>query len=142
MLPANFPPYPPVTLIALMFAVSFVFGLGYNWFFRWAKIPVEWAVVIGTMATIAILYGFFWSNELRGEQWVLLMLIAFAGSGSPMAIGTIKVRNASHKRKTITGAAARMRDEAVMDLTVLAGKIDKAEHVRNLYQIIGTLNAL
>jgi hypothetical protein len=157
MLPANYPPYPPVLLIALMFAVQVGFGFLYNWIFRWIRIPVPLAVVIGTFITGAIMYPFFFSTALRGEQWLFLTLIAFAGSGTPMALLSVKRTNdarESHRRRPWPTAALRVRDEALSSLSMIIhdvkartndSRIDAAflvNLVDGLYEIIGMLKSV
>jgi hypothetical protein len=112
MLPANYPPYPPVLLIALMFAVQVGFGFLYNWIFRWIRIPVPLAVVIGTFITGAIMYPFFFSTALRVRDEAL--------SSLSMIIHDVKART----------------NDSRIDAAFLVNLVD------GLYEIIGMLKSV
>ncbi len=144
------PAFPPLSTLAIIALASFAFGMFYNWLVDHAhnlgifEPLVSFSVAGGVASTVILAGALLWTFPLTGWQWVLVMLIAFAASGVPMIVGSLnrEVRKVSHHRQVITGAAARARDEVIMDLTLLAAKLDSADHVRSLYQIIGTLKAI
>ena len=127
MLPPTYPAYPPTVLLALMFILELSFGFFYNWFFRWVKLNVALAVVIGVFLTGAILYPFVWNYILRGEQWLLISLIAFAGSGTPMATLSIqRDRAESHHRRPIPNHVKHTFEEISIALYALTDDMEKA----------------
>jgi phage shock protein PspC (stress-responsive transcriptional regulator) len=153
MLPANYPAYPPVIILALLFAVELGFGFFFNWFFRYIRLNVALAVVAGVFMTGLIMYPFIWAYVMKGEQFLLIMLIAFAGSGAPMAILSIRTEKAQeHKRRPMPNWVMHVCEDANRKLyctikrieeTTLTGTINAAFLVtltNELYEIGGVLD--
>lgn len=136
-------PFPPVMEILVIVLVELIFGIGYNRFFEWARIPAAYAVVFGVAATIGLPMVFWWDANLWGWQWTLVMLASFSGSGAPMVWGFIHRKNAnSHKAREWPNRARQARDAALMDLKMLAGRLEKGEDVNKVYEIIGILRSV
>ena len=157
MLPANYPPYPPLTLIVSMLTVEVGFGFAFDWFFRWVRLQTPIAVVVGTFCTGAILYPFIFSATLRGEQFLFLALLALAGSGTPMALRSVHRTNVireSHRRRPWPTAALRVRDDALASLAVIVHDIKERTNsneinagflvnlMHDLYEVIGMLKSV
>jgi hypothetical protein len=121
---------------------------------EWARIPSAYAVIGGCAVTIGIGSAAWMNLELAGWQWAALMLACFAGSGIPMTAGFMHRERKSHKRMQISGAAARIREQVVMELDWLASAIatqskskalttaDLPEYVHRLHQAIGLLKGM
>lgn len=137
-----------------IFLGELVFGWAYNSLIdllsrKKALDPyISYAVALGVAVTVAIptlVFGLF--------DWALLMLGSFICSGIPMIIGSMR-RNyettkaaRQKKRKTISGAAARTRDDVVMGLVLMADQVanneaDAAKLVHELHQNIGILKGM
>jgi len=141
-----FPAFPPGQEIAILVLGEFLFGVFYNWLVdlaHKAKIYdplVAVSVALGVAVSVVIPTGLFWKDTLAAWQWSIVMLISFIGSGSPMIYGSLRrMSKQNHKRMRITGTAARIRDEAIMDLKLVVERIDDADCVRDVYQVIGAL---
>ena len=144
------PPFPPGLEILLVALLEFVFGLGYNWLVAWAHRNEIWSVfvsvIFGVTGTLVLPLVFWWDHDLHLWQAVLIFLVCFASSGMPMSVGSAR-RKVSHKRRPWPTAAARARENALMDLTVLAqrvadGQIEPAGIVNTLHEIKGILSSV
>lgn len=145
------PPISPAE-VAAVFLAELLFGIGFNWMQVWLEEHKVWptaiSVVIGVMVTVSF-PTLIWSRlSMDMFQATLLLTACFVGSGMPMIIGSTKRKAAeNHKRHAWPTAAAQARDNAVMDLSVLADKaanneITLPQLVNALHQVIGTLKSV
>jgi hypothetical protein len=142
-IPVNSLPFPPILEILVIVLGELLFGMGYNRFFEWARIPAAYAVVFGVAATIGLPLVFWWDAGLWGWQWALLALASFAGSGAPMVWGFIHRRNAnSHQARAWPNKAARVRDEVIMELAAIGQRTEDAGLVRKCHELIGMLRSV
>jgi hypothetical protein len=126
-LPAGYPAYPPTWLLLMMFLIELGFGFAYNWFYRWVGMHVALAVVIGVFLTFAITYPFMFWVTLKGEQWLVIMLIAFAGSGTPMALLSIQdTKTESKKRRPMPNWVIHNHMDAAYKLTNTIQRVETA----------------
>jgi hypothetical protein len=110
-----------------LYLSELVFGLLYALLIHWITVngylkgSTAWSVVIGDAATLLIQWLFL------GEAWAPLATFgSFACSGMPMVVSYLyrhQKRVESHKRRPWPNEAARVRDDAVMELTSLADEI-------------------
>jgi hypothetical protein len=142
-----FPPTLPIVLL-----VELLFGLGYNRLVAWGHERGIWhvsfSVVIGVAVTLIVEVVFWWNLPMTGWQGALLTFGCFAASGLPMVAGSqLRTVKESHRRHEWPTAAAHARDDAVMDLELLADqvankKITDASAVNKMHQIVGTLKSV
>lgn len=139
----------PVSPLLPLYLAQSVFGILYAMFIHWISVKeyltgsTAYQVVFGDAGVMFILWLFF------RESWSPAVVFAcFVFAGSPMVI-TYLFRHEvqTHKRKLITGAAARIRDEAVGTLEKIMAEIpdEQITAVSLMYQlhkIIGALNAM
>lgn len=139
----------PVSPLLPLYLSQSVFGILYASLIHWISVKeylkgsTAYQVVFGDAMVLFILWLFF------RENWNPLVVFAcFVFAGAPMVI-TYLFRHEvqTHKRKMITGAAARIRDDVVCTLAKLMAEIDKRElseaHLMyQLHKVIGALNAM
>lgn len=144
------PPSFPFQILAVLL-IEMLFGLGYNRLVAWAQENDVWrvwfSVVMGVAVTLVIPTAWWWKTPLVFWQSSGLLFCCFAASGLPMVAGSAHRHLVNHKRRALGNAARQLRDEAVMDLTVLAGQVAKkqitaAEEVNRIHEIIGTLTSM
>jgi hypothetical protein len=152
------PPVPPVE-IGLILLTELVFGLGFNPLADWAQRNKIWhvsiSVCIGVGITVTIPILAWCPASLTFWQAWILMMGCFAASGVPMIVGSTRRSVAlSHKRHPLPTSAMKVRDDAVMDLNMLATEIseqvkrnqlsvrDLPEIVNRIHGIIGALKSV
>lgn len=123
--------FPTVYLLVL---VELLFGLAYDQVVKFVHAHGIWhvsvSVVIGVFMTGLIFIIFMFDKVLPAWQFGLIVAACFAGSGLPMAIGSVTRDVKDRKKKRPLGnSAARLRDEVVMELTTMANDI--AERIKN-----------
>ncbi len=147
--------------IGLVLLMELLFGLGYNGLVAyWMKhrlMHVSATVVIGVAATLLIPAVSWFDRELHFWQSGILLLLCFVASGSPMIIGSMRrtvQEKDNKKRRPWPTAAMRVRDDVVMELSVMAHEIaDKAklgklsvqdlpDYVNRLHGVIGMLKSV
>jgi hypothetical protein len=150
----NPPVFPPLIEIVLVVLAEMLFGLAYNGLVRWLiqrrlyDTLISFSVAGGVFVTVAMPAGLWFGRALWAWQWALLMLIAFAASGSVMIAGSLKREaDKSHHRREWPTAAAHARDDAVMELSALAhkaaeGEISLAQLVNRLHEVVGILKSV
>jgi len=153
------PPTPPVVEIAVVLLAENIFGWGFNTLTAWAQRHKVWhvsiSVAIGVAFTLVLPTLLWWRSELAFWQATLLLFGCFCASGFPMVYGSTRRTIAeSHKRRPWPTAASKARDDAVMELTAIAGEIaektrqgeikvqDMADVVNRLHMVKGTLTSV
>lgn len=145
------PPVSPAEIAAIIFAEA-LFGIGFNRLVEWAHLNKLWdvsiSVVMGVTVTVLIPTLTWWRVTMDFWLAAALLSACFAASGTPMIIGSMRrTVEESHKRRPWPTAAAQARDNAVMDLTMLADQVANeqlvnAKVVHQLHQVIGTLKSV
>ncbi len=125
------------TVIALVLLLEFLFGLGYNigvaYLMKHHLMHVSWTVVLGVTGTLLIPSAFWFDHSFLFWQTGILLMGCFTASGIPMIVGSTKrsVRE-QKKRRPIGNAAARIRDDAVMEVTTIIQDIVQRSKARQL----------
>lgn len=151
---------PPISpTFAAVILMEILFGFGFNRLAHWGQDKGLWhvslSVVMGVTGTLAIPTAAWWRESFPVWIAALVTVACFAGSGLPMIIGSMHRSVAkSHKRKGLPNTAARIRDEVVLDLHVLADRLvlkaksnelksgDLAECIHQVHQLIGQLRSM
>lgn len=147
--------------VAVVLLVEFLFGLGYNALVAWAHehklMHVSVSVVVGVSGTLLIPALVWFGNEMPFWMSGILLVGCFAASGVPMIAGsmrrTVTVKD-NKKRRPLPNAAMKIRDEAVMELAMMAHEIadsakqneltvrDLPDFVNRLHSVIGMLKSV
>ena len=144
-------PIPPAEIAAVLLA-ELLFGMLFNRLVEWAHFHRLWdvsiSVTMGVAVTVVIPVIAWWRITLDFWLAAILLTACFASSGTPMIIGSMQRRAAeSHKRRPWPTAAAQARDDALMDLNLLAEqiaskKVTDAQAVNGLHKVIGILKSV
>ena len=143
----------PTSPLLSLYLAQFLFGVLYASLIHWLSMKhylpgsTAWSVVIGDAATLFIQWLFV------RDGWNFGMTFgSFACSGFPMVITYLyrhqsNVIRARHTRRPWPTAAAKARDDAVMELAMMADEIanEKAtvvSIVHRLHKLIGLLNSV
>lgn len=149
---------PQVILIVLL--VEVLFGLAYNELVAWAHqhqlMHVSVSVVFGVAGTVLIPAGTWFDDRMPFWQAGILLMLCFAASGIPMIVGSTRrsvAEKDNKKRRPWPTAALRIRDEAMMELSMMANDIaekarageltvmDLPSYVNRLHSVIGMLRS-
>lgn len=121
-----------------LFLAELVFGLLYAWLIHWLgmngymKGQTAWSVVVGDAMTLFIEWLFY---RMTWSPFVTLGCFAF--SGLPMVITyfyryQLKVEKAKHTRRPWPTRAAKARDDALMEISMVIHEIEKAATIGNV----------
>lgn len=124
-------PLPPPAEIALVILAEFIFGWGFNALVAWVQKEKIWhvsiSVAMGVAMTLIIPTPFWWEVELTFSQTILLLFGCFVASGTPMIYGsTMRTVKDNHKALPWPRRAAKIRDDAIMDINSLIAQIEDA----------------
>lgn len=143
------------TEIAMVLLFELLFGIGYNALVAlWNKhklvhVSIEVAIGVAGALLIPIVFWFdYW-------EFIVILILCFVACGLPMIVGSMtRTVKDNKKRKPLPNTAAKVRDEAVMDLNTLADDIaikakddqlrvqDLPYYVNVLHSVIGMLKSL
>lgn len=148
MMPEFAPSLP--LLICVLFLI--LFGVGFNFLTKKSQekrvVPVSVLVVIGVFVTLTVPTIMFLNVELFAWQASLIYACCFMASGIPMIWGNIhRHTKRKHRERRLGRHASQVRDDVVMDLTLMIKKImekeaDIVDVVHTLHQVIGSLKSL
>lgn len=144
------PPVSPTAILAVLLLEA-LFGIGFNRLVAWAHEHEVWhswlSVIMGVAISLAIPTAWWWNVPLAFWQAMLLTLGCLAVSGLPMVVGSQWRTAVGHQRREWPNAARQARDEAVMDLRMLAAHVankakSDAQVVDALHVVIGSLTSI
>lgn len=138
--------------IAIVILVELLFGLGYNalvaYWMTHRIVHVSVSVVIGVTGTLLIPAVVWFDHSFLFWEAGILLVCCFSASGVPMIVGSMRrtVKD-QKKRRPIGNTAARIRDEAVMEVnTIINDVTHKAEkkelEMTDYVAFVGRLHAL
>lgn len=114
-----------------LYLAEFCFGLVYAMLIHWLAVnkymqgSTAWSVIVGDSGTILIAYAF-----LQTDIPIHVLILSFACSGLPMTVSYFyrtEQRRTSHKARPIGNRVRKIRDEVVMDLTLVCRDIANGE---------------
>lgn len=144
--------------IALVLLAELLFGIGYNSLVAWAMkhklTHVSITVVVGVAITLLIPAVKWFAYEMPFYQAGIFLMLCFSASGLPMVVGSmLRTVKDQKKRRPLGNAAARIRDEAVMEVNAIIHDFvertkdnltagDLVELLHRLYSVVGMLRSL
>lgn len=142
---------PHISPLITLYIAQALFGVMYALLIHWLatndylKGQTAYSVVVGDAGTLFIQWLFFPNN------WAPIVTFgSFVFSGTPMIVSYLfrhQQRVQSHKRRPLPNNAMRVRDEAIMDVSLMINRIveKKAEVVdvvHELHQLNGKLKSM
>lgn len=133
-------------LILIAFLSCLIFGFLFNLLVEWVNENGIWdvsiSVVIGVFFTVLMPTVIFFSKRFMFWEFAVLLFICFAGSGTPMLVGSVRrhakmeQENKNKKARPLGNASSKVRDHVVMELATLADEITESSSVDDLASLL------